>query len=228
MKVRDLMSEDVITVVPSTSFKDAVRCMVTAEVSGLPVVGPDDSLLGVITDADVISKEAYWQESPRLLRVLARFVRGDGRRWVRKARGVSVRDVMTGKPVTLSPDDDIAIAARAMLVSGHRQLPVVAGGRLVGIIGRRDLLSVFLRSDEDIQREATELLGNFLWTPEDNHARVSVRDGVARVAGNVHYPDDREVVLAAVRSVQGVVAIEDELFYREERPVMHDVHTPVA
>jgi CBS domain-containing protein len=219
----------VVQIAPSASFKDAVECMLTAGLSGLPVVGTDNTLVGIVTEADLVSKEAYPRaRRRRLLSVLAAYLRDDDPRWLRKAAGFTVADVMTTKPRTVSPDDDVITAARVMLATGHKQLPVVLAGKVVGIVSRRDMLRGFARSDDDIEREARAVLASPRWMPEDHEVKATVRKGVVRLTGTVRFPEDRAPVVAAMWSVAGVVGVDENVAAREESPILTDWHAPMG
>lgn len=141
MKVRDVMTADVVTVGPTASFAEVVDCLLSHEISGLPVVDNGGRLLGIVTEADLVSKEAYGQRRRRALGLLADYFRGRDPQWVRKSAGLTAHELMTVVPDTAAPDEDIAEAARRMLERHHKRLPVVdEDGRVVAIVSRHDLL----------------------------------------------------------------------------------------
>lgn len=140
MKVADIMTTDVVTVGPEATFAEILDTLLDREVSGLPVVDGDGRLLGIVTEADLVSREAYGYRRRRALGLLADYFRGRDPQWVRKAAGLTARELMTAAPDALAPDDDIAEVARRMLERHHKRLPVVVDGRIVGIVSRHDLL----------------------------------------------------------------------------------------
>jgi CBS domain-containing protein len=121
---------------------------------------------------------------------------------------------MRGGGVTISPDAAIENAARLMYKSKVSRLPVVdADGHLTGIISRADVLSVFDRSDHEIQSQITRdvLLEEFLVDPDA--FAVTVNDGMVTLAG---VPENNEVgheIVRRVRHIPGVVAVRDRLTY---------------
>jgi CBS domain-containing protein len=142
MHVRDVMTTDVVTVSPDTTFGEIVEQLLDRGISGVPVVDRDDTLVGLVTEADLVSKEAYGPERRRPLGLVLDYLRDRDPAWVRKASGTTARDLMTQVVTTASPDDELRVVARVLLESGYRRLPVVrADGRLAGIISRRDLLA---------------------------------------------------------------------------------------
>jgi CBS domain-containing protein len=143
MKVRDVMTTEVCTVGPDASYAEILDCLLDNEISGVPVVHPGGRLLGMVTEADLVSGEAYGHRRRRALELMAGYLRGQDPQWLRKAAGTTAEELMTSPPSTASPDDDIAVAARHMLESSHKRLPVVVDGKIIGIVSRHDLLRGF-------------------------------------------------------------------------------------
>lgn len=141
IRVADVMTTDVVTVGPDATYGEIVDRLLAHDISGLPVIDHSGRLVGVVTEADLVSREAYGPERRRPLGLLFDYLRDRDPAWVRKASGATARELMTRVVITAAPDDDLATAARRMLEGGHKRLPVVAAGRLVGIVSRRDLLA---------------------------------------------------------------------------------------
>ena len=148
---REVMNR-VVGIVPRTSFAEIVDSLLRHEISGLPVVDGAGHLLGIVTEADLVSKEAYGQRRRRALGLLADYFRGRDPQWVRKSAGLTAHELMTVVPDTAAPDEDLAEAARRMLERHHKRLPVVDGGRIVGILSRHDLLQAFGSPEGEVQR----------------------------------------------------------------------------
>jgi acetoin utilization protein AcuB len=121
MKIEDLMIKDPITVSETTTISEAIACMKTNSIRHLPVVAEDETLLGFVTLAD-------------LKQGLIPSMVGD----------LSLTDLMIKKPITVAPDRDIEIAAQLIYKHKIGGLPVVADGKLVGIITVTDLLGAFI------------------------------------------------------------------------------------
>ncbi|HLT70418.1 MAG TPA: CBS domain-containing protein [Acidimicrobiales bacterium] len=148
MKVRDVMTTAVVTVGPEATFAEVVDTLLDNDVGGVPVVDGAGRLLGVVTEADLVAKEAYGDRPRRALGLVVDYLRGHDPQWVRKAAGRTARELMTMAPVTVAPGDDLAVAAQFMLEFRHARLPVVEDGRLVGIVARQDLLEALRASGE--------------------------------------------------------------------------------
>jgi CBS domain-containing protein len=111
------------------------------DINGLPVVDDSGRVVGIVTEAVLVSREAYGTERRRPLGLVLDYRRGCDPAWVRRASGATARELMTCMVSTVAPDDDLGEAAHRMVEGGHKRLPVVAAGRLVGIVSRRDLLA---------------------------------------------------------------------------------------
>ena len=143
--VRQIMSPDPVTVAPDASVEDVVRLLREHELPGLPVVDADGGLLGIVTESDlVIADDEGDLHLPHYVELFGGFVfleplrRYESR--LQKAAAATARDMMTADPVTVEADDAVRKAARLIADSGHNRLPVVEGGRLVGVITRVDVL----------------------------------------------------------------------------------------
>jgi CBS domain-containing protein len=141
--VRDVMTTDVVTVGLDATYSEMVDLLLSHDISGLPVVDADGILLGLVTEADLVSREAYAPERRRPLGLVADYLRNRDPVWLRKASGTTALEIMTHVVTTASPDDELRVAARRLLESGYKRLPVVAtDGRLAGIVSRRDVLAL--------------------------------------------------------------------------------------
>lgn len=142
MKVAEVMTTSVVTVGPEATWKQVAEQMLDAGVSGLPVVDRDGYLLGIVTEADLVSRPAFGDRSHRSLAALVELFTGDAR-WVGKAAGLTAAELMTTAVLTATPDEDIQTVAHRMLDGQVRQLPVLDYGSLVGIVSRRDVMRSF-------------------------------------------------------------------------------------
>lgn len=216
MRIKDVMTHPVRSVRPDTPFKDVVDCLVTSGVSGVPVVDDRGRVVGIITEADVVSKEAYGGRRPRALALLADLLSGREHHWVTKAAGRDARDIMTRNVAVCAPEDDVRAVARRLLQLGVKRMPVVDAGVLVGIVTRRDILRTFARPDVEIAEDVARILESH--PPEDHHVECSVADGVVTLTGDIRYPSDESVVVSLVRAVDGVIDVVGRLQPREPEP----------
>ncbi len=191
------------------SFKELAARLFELGVSGFPVVDGDGKVIGVVSEADMLAKEALQDGYHGLRGMISAATHRTERR---KAGGVTAGDLTTCPAVTVGADDTVEHAAALMYDRGLKRLPVVdAAGKLVGIISRVDVLAVFDRLDEEIRDEIISQVIPRLSEPS-RHS-VIVKDGVVTVEGTPETIPIGHEVLAQIRHVQGVVAVHDRLVY---------------
>lgn len=211
-KVRALMKDRVATVHPDTSLKAIAVLLASWGVSGAPVVDDDGTVVGVVSQGDLLRRKADH----------ARF-RIAGAALRRKETGIRASELMTAPAVTVGLDEDVSRAAKLMEERRVHRLPVVdEDGKLVGVVARGDLLRVFLRSDHDIRAEVRDqvLLHDMCLDPDS--LSVAVHDGVVSLRGQVERSGMIPVITALVRRVDGVVAVHQYLTARFEDTVATD------
>jgi CBS domain-containing protein len=140
MKARDLMTTRVLVVRQDDLAVHAVQIMADHNISGLPVVNDAAELVGIVTEKNLLLLDemeprkmptalyGLWLTPPRLVDDDARM------------RGVLVRDVMTRKVISFGPDDRVLDVAHAMHDRGIKRVPIVEGGKIVGILSRADII----------------------------------------------------------------------------------------
>lgn len=200
MKVSDLMTTEVTTVSPETSLKEAARLMSGLGVSGLPVVEADGRVVGMLTEADFVERASASHRAGLLESLFDR----DSRR----LRADSVGEAMTRNVISVGPDASHRSAARVMDRKAIKRLPVIdADGHLLGIVSRSDVLSVFARPDESIERDVRQrLIGQVLMlNPED--VAVTVDDGRVNLAGTVPTRTEARLLEDLVAGVDGVMEV---------------------
>ncbi|MBO0685916.1 MAG: CBS domain-containing protein [Candidatus Dormibacteraeota bacterium] len=203
--VRDVMTQDVLSIGPNTGFKEMVRLIEEAGVGALPVVSESRRLEGIVSKTDLLLKE-----EGRPLEPVHHFERRARRLERSKADGSAAYQVMTSPTVTARPETTVQEAALLMHQKGVKQLPVVdADGSLLGIVTRSDLLRVFIREDETLRRQILEdLILKSLWM-DPNDFSVEVSEGRVRLSGQVERRSTIPVLLLLIGSIPGVVSVED-------------------
>lgn len=208
--VRDIMTREVVVIEPTTPFKAIVETLLKHDIDGVPVLDIGDQLVGVVTEADLLSHESYGpQQARNLSDLLPVEYRPDGK-WIAKAEGVTAEELMTRNPAVCRPDEDARAAARRMLRDHRKQLPVVEDSRVVGIVARRDFLRMFNRSDEEIRVDVGEALADHELLPEATNVTATVDDGVVHLGGTVGFAGDTTVIRAVLGGIHGVVGIVGE------------------
>ncbi|MBV9382964.1 MAG: CBS domain-containing protein, partial [Streptosporangiaceae bacterium] len=203
--VKDIMTTHVVAVRKGATFKEMAARLHDERVSAFPVLDDGGIVIGVVSEGDMLPKEALDDRQPGMPGVIAGILH---RRDQEKAEGVAAADLMTKPPVTVAPDDTVEHAARLMYVRRVKRLPVTdAAGRLVGIISRADVLAVFNRPDEEIRREILDdvILSEFLTDP--SRFTVTVMDGIVTLEGAPETASLGRDIVGQVRHVQGVVAV---------------------
>jgi CBS domain-containing protein len=215
MKIKDLMTSDVVTAAPEASLKDVAKTLVEHRISGMPVCGEDGRILGVVSEGDILHKERGRIE--RRGGPLAWLVDGTSYTDVAKAHARTAREAMTAPAITIAPHRPAAAAARLMVEKGVNRLPVVASdGTLLGIVTRADLVRAFTRSDEEIAEEIREdVLRRGLWV-DPGLFQITVRDGEVELAGELETRPDAVVVEKLVERIPGVVSLRSSLTHRAD------------
>jgi CBS domain-containing protein len=212
-RVKDVMTTDVVSVRATAGYKDIVSVLRELHVSALPVLDATDHLVGVVSEADLLLKE-IGQET------LGGYVISPGRRGERaKAAGVTAAELMTTPAVTIRPDDSLADAARLMHDRHVKRLPVMDHtGRLVGIVSRVDLLSVFDRPDSQIRAAVRKdvIARDFALDPDDFD--VQVTSGIVTITGQVQNQALARHLLDALRHAEGVVGVRSRLRFPPPDP----------
>ncbi len=151
MFVRDLMNPSVVSITPEESAALAARLLSRHDLGALPVCGQSGTLVGIVTDRDIITRCVAAGEDPSR---------------------VPVRDIMSPAPVTVSPGDDVHQAARQMAHRQVRRLPVVEGDQVVGMVSLGDLAR-----NRRCDTEAAEALCDISANPKRRKTGRTGREG---------------------------------------------------
>jgi CBS-domain-containing membrane protein len=215
--VSDVMTQTVAAIGRRASFKEIVQMMQDWKVSALPVLEGEGRVVGVVSEADLLSKEEFRDDEPSLPPAAGSpFTRLRGLTGLAKADAVTAEELMTAPALTTRADATLAQAARTMAHHKVKRLPVVDElGVLQGIVSRADLLKVFLREDEEIAEEVRREVVSYLFPPPASAVHVDVDDGVVRFAGRIEDTALVPVAARLARAVEGVVDVRFDLAERE-------------
>jgi len=211
-RVSDVMTTAVVTVDRITPYQDIDRLLTRHRISGVPVLKMGREVVGVVSETDLLAAEDETRRQARMAGSM-------GRRWhLRRQQHVRLTAgaLMTSPAVTIGPDATIPAAARLMNTHHITRLPVVdEKGKLIGIVGRRDLLSVFLRPDADISHDARQVLDE-LPLADPMEVIAEVRHGVVTLTGSMrpepgHEQDLMPLALRLIWDVDGVVDVVNRL-----------------
>jgi CBS domain-containing protein len=202
--VGDVMTTRVVAVREDAPFKDMVATLRESRISAFPVIDHDGKVIGVVSEADLLTKQADLATHPGPF----------GTRNHAKAAGVTAGELMTSPPITVGPGATVAEAARLMRNHRVKRLPVVSRtGHLIGIVSRADVLSIYTRPDAAIRHEVLEevIVEGFLTGSQDYDARV--HHGIVTLSGHPETGRAGHDLVEAIRHIDGVVAVRDRLSY---------------
>jgi CBS domain-containing protein len=223
MRAADVMTRQVVTVQADIPIREAARLLAEHRVSGLPVVDAAGRVIGLVTEADLIARQkvaaprgSWWH----------RFFADPERlaEEYRKAEGSTVGDVMTRAVVCIDPEMPIEAIATMLDRRGIKRVPVIAQGRLVGIVSRADLVRALAgrgagpaasASDAEIVRAINERLDREPWAHRSG-VMVKSDDGVVALWGVVESESESGATAALARNVAGVKTVRNYLAVRSQ------------
>jgi CBS domain-containing protein len=209
--VKGVMTSSVVAVREDADFKEMVAVLRSRRISAFPVIDASGRVIGVVSEADFLLKEATPPLPEGVIRLAWRLKDRS------KAAGMTAAEIMTKPAVTIHEDAPVQEAARLMQSRKVKRLPVVDGeGRLRGIVSRADLLSVYERPDHEIWDEVVKsvISGEYGLDPE--LFVVTVRSGIVTVTGSMGRRADALSLLGTIRYLEGVVGVRDRLSYPAE------------
>ena len=210
MKVEDVMTAPVVTVGPKVPLKEVAAILADKGISGVPVVDEGGELVGVVSETDILYKEAAeTSRAGRFSSLLHPHAEADPKQAARTAG-----EAMTSPALTIEASLPLSEAARLMINEGVNRLPVLAGGNLVGIVTRADLVRAFVRPDREIEHEIREDAALRSHGIDPNALSVVVEGGIVRIGGLVDAEADAELVVQLVGRIPGVVSVDSRLVSR--------------
>jgi CBS domain-containing protein len=224
MRAADVMTPNPISVAADAPISEAIQLMLTHKFSGLPVVGDSGSLVGIVTEGDLLRRTETGTQRKRSGWI--EFIMGAGRLAAeyQKAAGRKVRDVMTSE--TVSVEEDISLEEVVRLMERHqiKRLLVVRNGKVVGILTRANLLHALASIDVESKPSPTddasirdklyaELKGQ-PWAPV-NLIDINVRNGTVFLWGTLLDERQRGAIRAAAENIPGVTHVKDNLVWVE-------------
>jgi CBS domain-containing protein len=204
------MTADPVTVAPTATVKDIAEVMLDRDVGSVPVVDIGGVLVGIVSEGDLVCREGYPTARHHYLSAFVESARTEHRHhWAQRAEGLTAGEIMTTDLVTCHSDELLPIVTRRMLSKEVRAMPVVDEGRLVGILARHDLLSLFDRPDREVAAAVDQLLADPLWSPEGHAVKATVVDGVVTLTGTVRQDGDGHTLHDVVLGLPGVISVVD-------------------
>jgi CBS domain-containing protein len=234
MLVSEIMTSPVLVIAPQASIAEAAKIMLDGRVSGLPVVGADKRLVGILTEGDFLRRGELGttRKRPRWLE----FIVSSGKRAEEyvQTHGRRIEDVMSPQPVTISPNASLEELIDLMTSRKIKRVPVVDKDELVGIVARSDVMRAVLRAlpasseaaddDERLRTAITDELARHSWSAA---VRVKVTHGEAELSGVIFDERAREAARVAAENVRGVTKVVDQLCWIEPMSGMYLMPGPM-
>lgn len=217
MNARDIMTRNVITASPDTRVADIARLLAERHVSGVPVVD-GGKVVGIVSEGDLVRRSEIGTD------------RHGGSWWLRlfrtetpidfvRAHGQKARDIMTARVVSVGEDTPVNEIADIFESKHIKRVPVISGGKLVGIVSRANLVRAIASagekavtpakaSDREIRDRLIKTLEAQQWWNKYT-ASINVADGVVHYWGLAGSDDDRRAARVAAEEIPGVKGIED-------------------
>lgn len=207
-RVRDVMTTKVMTVDRITGYKEIAGLLAKHHIGAVPVLTMGRHVAGVVSEDDLLAARDTAAHRARGSRLPW------GRHQAQQHPALTAGEMMTSPAITIHPDAPIWRAARLMHAHQIKSLPVVdPGGKLVGIVSRSDLLSSFLRTDEQVAQQVQDLLAEVLLA-DPAGITVRVSDGVVVLTSQPEAVDQSDLIPVAMRliwDIDGVVDVIDRL-----------------
>ena len=220
MLAKDIMTTDVCTVTRDTRVGEVAKLLLARRISGVPVVDDKGALCGIVSEGDLLRRaetgterqRSWWLELLTENRDLAHdFV---------KSHGLVVADVMTRAVVSVQDDASLAEVANTLERNRIKRVPVLRGGKMVGIISRSNLLQALATAgtrqgkapegDRALRDAVTNAFKHQPWTP-DLTVNVTVQDGRVSLYGLVESEDERRAMTIAAEEVAGIGKVDNQL-----------------
>ncbi|WP_042704749.1 CBS domain-containing protein [Azospirillum sp. B506] len=220
MKAIDLMTPRVITIAPDATVAEAARTMLENKISGMPVVDAAGTVVGIISEGDLLRRVELGTERHRswwLGLVSGGTLPAED---FIKSHARKVADVMTGHVTTVDENASPEEVVRVMETRRIKRVPVVRGGALVGIISRANLLRALASvspetpaaasDDRALKERVTAAVQELNWDSR-SHDAIIVRNGVVQLWGFVSSGSQRDALRVAAEGVPGVKAVENNI-----------------
>ncbi len=148
---KDIMTRDVVTVTPDTDVNAAAKILLEKDFNGLPVLDEGGKLVGVLCQSDLVVQQREFP-LPSFFTLLGGFVAltslSQLQRAVDKMAATKVSQAMTPDPISVSPDTPVNKLADLMAEKKYHTIPVLEEGKLVGVVGKKDILRLLASSGE--------------------------------------------------------------------------------
>jgi CBS domain-containing protein len=228
MNAGDVMIREVVTVGPETPVLQIVQLLLARGISGVPVVDEDGTLVGVVSEGDLLRRVEIGTEKRRgRWRAFFTGTATLAEEYVR-SHGALARDIMTREVVTVDRATPLGEIAELMEERHIKRVPVLEDGKLVGLVSRSNLLRAFasqqpgpssaVAADDTAIREALLAeLDRQTWSRRAENT-VVVTDGIVHLWGLVATQEELRAVELAASGVPGVKGVRNHMIVLSEEP----------
>jgi CBS domain-containing protein len=219
MQVSQAMSTKVITIQPDASIAEAIDLMLGSHVSGLPVVDREGTLVGLLSEGDLLRRAELGTQKPRARWIEVLLGPGKAAETYVQTHGRKVEELMTADPIAIAPGADLSEAVDLLNRHKIKRLPVTLEGRVVGILTRADLLRALAKllpaeregvPDAAIRSSILSQLEAQAWAPTAL-IEIGVRDGIVTLSGTILDDRERAALRVIAENTPGVRSVEDQL-----------------
>lgn len=151
MKAEEIMNRNVITVKKESTIEEIAKVLAENNISGVPVVNDENRVVGIVTQKDLLYKDVE-PRFPAFVQILGGFIFLKGVKHyneeLKKLVATKAEQIMTEHVITVSPDTEVEKVAEIMVENNINRVPVVDNGKLIGIIGRADIVRYIAKSIE--------------------------------------------------------------------------------
>ncbi|MDP6704965.1 MAG: CBS domain-containing protein [Alphaproteobacteria bacterium] len=216
MEAQDIMTRNVVTVGPDATVREIAQLLVDKHVSAAPVVEADGTLLGIVSEGDLVRRPEIAGERRPSWWLAMISDPGDRAADYVKTHAQHAAEIMTKNVATVNEDTSVAEIAQLLESRRIKRVPVLSDGKLVGIVARADLLRALAvrppapaperQDDRAIQEQLQKVLEEQRW--ESSLLNVVVEDGVVHLWGMVERNETREALKIAAENITGVKSVE--------------------
>jgi len=227
MNAGDVMTRNVVTVTPDTTVADLVRVLLTRNISGVPVIDESSTLVGIVTEGDLVRRSELGTERKRG-GWLAFFTATStmAQDYVR-SHATKVRDLMTTGVVAVEPSTELSEIANLMEERHVRRVPVVDAGKVVGIVSRANLLRAWASlpaepapvnaDDATIRATLIDELSHQAWSRRPENS-VVVTDGVIHLWGLAATEEEKRALELAAEQTAGGKGVRNHIVVLAAEP----------
>lgn len=222
MRARQIMTKKVLAVAPDAPVRKIAKLMVKARISAVPVIDPKKRVLGIVSEGDLLRRRetgttrrySWWLDLLSDPRARAADYA--------KSHGLTARDIMSRSVVSVAPDTDVAEIADILEKWDIKRVPVLAAGKIVGIVSRGDIVHALAgakakpkrrQSDAAIREALRKAIRNAGWV-DGAMVNYSVAKGVVELYGLTASQAARDGLRVLAGNIPGVRRVKDELQVR--------------